>query len=79
MRWGPASGWAVKSPPTGGAGEGGSMPGPAESPGEGNSNSLQCSCLGIPMDRGGWWARVMGSHGAGHDLSDRACTQARGQ
>ena len=28
------------------------------SPGEGNSNPLQYSCLEIPMDRGDWWAIV---------------------
>ena len=30
------------------------------SPGEGNSNPLQYSCLGNPMDRGAWQARVHG-------------------
>ena len=30
------------------------------SPGEGNDNSLQCSCLGNPMDRGAWRATVHG-------------------
>ena len=28
------------------------------SPGEGNGNSPQYSCLGNPMDRGAWWATV---------------------
>ena len=28
--------------------------------GEGNGNSLQCSCLENPMDRGAWWAAVYG-------------------
>ena len=28
------------------------------SPGEGNGNPLQCSCLENPMDRGAWWATV---------------------
>ena len=28
--------------------------------GEGNDNPLQYSCLGNPMDRGGWWAAVFG-------------------
>ena len=31
-----------------------------EDPGEGNGNPLQHSCLGNPMDRGVWWARVHG-------------------
>ena len=34
----------------------GSIPGLGRSPGEGNSNPLQYSCLGNPMDRGAWWA-----------------------
>ena len=28
------------------------------SPGEGNGNPLQYSCLGNPMEKGGWWASV---------------------
>ena len=28
--------------------------------GEGNGNSLQCSCLETPRDRGAWWAAVYG-------------------
>ena len=30
------------------------------SPGKGNGNSLQYSCLGNPMDRGTWWDTVHG-------------------
>ena len=37
-------------------------PGPGRSPGEGNGNSLQYSCLGNPMDRGAWWAIVHRCH-----------------
>ena len=29
-----------------------------DSPGEGNGNPFQCSCLGNPMDRGAWWPTV---------------------
>ena len=36
----------------------GSIPGFERSPGEGNGNPLQYSCLGNPMDRGAWWAIV---------------------
>ena len=36
----------------------GSIPGSGRSPGEGNGNSLQYSCLENPMDRGAWWATV---------------------
>ena len=34
------------------AGDQGSIPGSGRSPGEGNGNPLQCSCLENPMDRG---------------------------
>ena len=30
------------------------------SSGEGNSNPLQHSCLGNPMDKGAWWAAIYG-------------------
>ena len=40
------------------AGDLGSMPGLGRSPGEGNVNPLQYSCLGNPMDREAWWATV---------------------
>ena len=36
------------------AGDLGSIPGPGRSPGEGNGNPLQYSCLENPMDREGW-------------------------
>ena len=36
----------------------GSIPGWGRSPGEGNGNPLQYSCLDNPMDRGAWWATV---------------------
>ena len=36
------------------AGDPGSIPGLGRSPGEGNGNPLQCSCLENPMDRGTW-------------------------
>ena len=38
----------------------GSSPGSGRSPGEGNGNPLQYSCLENPMDRGAWWATVHG-------------------
>ena len=40
------------------AGDLGSILVSGRSPGEGNGNPLQYSCLGNPMDRGAWWARV---------------------
>ena len=39
-------------------GDPGLTPGSGRSPGEGNGNPLQYSCLGNPMDRGDWWATV---------------------
>ena len=37
-----------------------SVPGLGRSPGRGNGNPLQYSCLENPMDRGAWWATVHG-------------------
>ena len=41
-------------------GDVGSIPGSGRSPGEGNGDPLQYSCLGNPMDRGAWQATVHG-------------------
>ena len=50
------SGSEVKS--TCNAGDMGSIPGLGRSPGEGNGNPLQYSCLGNSMDRGAWQAII---------------------
>ena len=42
------------------AGDLGLIPGSGRSPGEGNGNSLQYSCLENPMDQRAWWATVHG-------------------
>ena len=42
------------------AGDAGLIPRLRRSPGEGNDNPLQSSCLGNPMDRGAWWATERG-------------------
>ena len=42
------------------AGDSGLIPGLGKSPGGGSGNSLQYTCLGNHMDRGGWWTRVHG-------------------
>ena len=42
------------------AGDMGSVPGSGRSPGGGNGNPLQCSCLENPRDGGAWWAAVYG-------------------
>ena len=49
---GKASAYNVGSP--------GSIPESGRSPGEGNGNPLQYSCLENPMDGGAWWATVHG-------------------
>ena len=41
-------------------GDVGQIPGLVRSPGEGNGNPFQYSCLGNPKDRGAWWATVHG-------------------
>ena len=43
------------------AGDPGSIPGSGRSPGEGNVNPLQYSCLENPMDRGAWQATELRS------------------
>ena len=48
----------------------GSIPGLGGSPGEGNGNSLQYSCLENPMDRGSWQAPVRGVVKSWTRLSD---------
>ena len=52
------------------AGDTGSIPELKRSPGEGNGNPLQCSCLGNPMERGAWWATVHGVAKSRTQLSD---------
>ena len=37
-----------------------SIPGSGRSPGGGHGNPFQYSCLGNSMDRGVWWATVLG-------------------
>ena len=50
----------------------GSIPGLGRSPGEGNGNPLQYSCLEKSMDWGAWWATVHGVAKSWTRLSD--CT-----
>ena len=49
------------------AGDLGSIPGLGRSPGEGNNNPLQYSCLENPMGRGAWRATVHGVTRVRHD------------
>ena len=48
----------------------GSILGYGRSPGEGNGNPLQYSCLENPMDRGAWWATIHGATNSWTQLSD---------
>ena len=60
-RWGASLvALVVKNPPAsaGDIREVGSIPALGRSPGGGQGNPLQYSCLENPMDRGAWWATV---------------------
>ena len=52
--------WWLSSCDAGDTGEADLILGLGRSPGEGNGNPLQYSCLGNPMDRGAWRATVHG-------------------
>ena len=52
------------------AGDLGLIPGWGRSPGEGNGNPPQYSCLENPMDGGAWWAVVCGVSESWTRLSD---------
>ena len=56
-------GTVVKNPPAnaGDTGDMGSIPGSGRSPGIGNGNPLQYTCLGNPMARGAWQVTVQSS------------------
>ena len=41
------------------------IPGLGRSPGEGNGNPVQYSCLGNPMGKGAWWAIAHGVANSG--------------
>ena len=57
------------------AGDLGSIPGLGRSPGEGNGNPLQYSCLENPMDRGALKATVYRVVRVGHDLATKPPTK----
>ena len=56
--------------PPASTGDVGSKPGLGRSPGGGNGNPLQDSCLKNPMDRGTWWATLQGVAKSQTQLSD---------
>ena len=62
VMWGFPGGAVVKNPPAnaGDARDMGLIPGSGRSPGGGNGNPLQYSCLENPMDRGAWQATIYG-------------------
>ena len=53
------------------AGDTVSIPGSGRSPGEGNGNPLQYSCLENPIDTGAWWATVYGVARVRHVLATK--------
>ena len=57
---------SVVKNPSANAGNLGSISGSGRSPGGGNGNPLQYSCLGNPMDRGALWATI---HGVAEELN----------
>ena len=73
-RQGFPSGAVVMNPPAnaGDTRDSGSIPGSGRSPGEGNGNPLQYSCLENPKDRGAWQAIVHGVAKSWTWLSDWA-------
>jgi len=60
--WNFPGGSVAKNPPAnaGDTGDTGWIPRLGRSPGEGNGNLLQYSCLENPMDRGTWWGMAHG-------------------
>jgi len=58
------------------AGDLGSIPGSERSPGKGNGNPLQYSCLEKPMDRGAWWATVHGIARVRHELATKSSSSS---
>ena len=59
------------------AGNVGSAPGLGRSPGRGNGNLLQCSCLANSTDRGAWQATVLGVANMAEGVSTRAPQEGR--
>ena len=66
----------VNNPPTN-AGDTGLIPGSGRSPGGGNDNPLQYSCLESSMDRGAWQATTHGVAKSQTQLSHWTHTHTR--
>ena len=69
--WGFPGGPVVKNLPAN-VGDPGSIPGLGRSPGKGNGNPLQYSCLDNFMDRRAWRATIHGFAKAGHDVGTKS-------
>ena len=67
----------IKNPPANAVDTGvmGFIPELGSSPGKGNGNPLQYSCLKNSMDRGAWWATVYGVSKSQTQLSEHTCTE----
>ena len=65
-KYGFPGGYVVKNLPAS-TGDADLIPGLGRSPGGGNGNPLQYSCLGNPMDRGAWQAVVHGAARVRHN------------
>ena len=62
--------WGLSKESARNAGDLGLIPRSGRFPGEGNGNPLQYSCLDSFMDRGAWWATVLGIQKSGTQLSN---------
>ena len=62
---------SVVKNPSANSGDAGSIPGSRRSPGEGNGNPFQYSCLKNLMDRGAWQTTVHGVARVRHDLMNK--------
>ena len=67
--WQGFPGGSVVKNPLANAGDTALIPGLGRSPGVGNSNPLQYSCLENPMDRKAWQATAHGVARVGYDLA----------
>ena len=57
----------------------GSIPGSGRSPGEGNGNPLQYSCLENSLDRGAWQVTVHEVTSVGHNLATKPPPHSKGK
>ena len=80
VRWGWQQGFpysSVSKESACSAGNLSSIPGSGRTPGEGNGNPLQCSCLENPMDRGAQQVTVHGVASVRHDLATKPLITSR--